>query len=155
VPGDLPGVSINEAPPEQEVTVMGTITSRSRKWVVTAAAALGIAAGTAGISAAATGSSATPSSTPAAATASAPDPATLSHGPGESVLSGTAAEKVRAAALSAVPGGSIVRVETDSGGAAYEAHVTRSDGSVVTVKLDSSFSVTATQDGFGSGGPRP
>jgi hypothetical protein len=45
----------------------------------------------------------------------------------------------------------VIRVETDSGGAQYEAHLTKADGSEVTVKLDSSFKVTATESGFGSG----
>jgi hypothetical protein len=49
----------------------------------------------------------------------------------------------------------VIRVETDSGPAAYEAHLRKSDGSYVTVKLDSSFHATATQSGFGSGGPMP
>ena len=35
-----------------------------------------------------------------------------------------AADKVKAAALKAVPGATVVRVETDSGSATYEAHVT-------------------------------
>jgi hypothetical protein len=81
------------------------------------------------------------------------DPAKLRHGPGETLLTGSTASKVRAAALKAVPGATVIRVETDSGGAAYEAHLQKSDGSFVTVKLDKQFAVTAVQDGFGSGGP--
>src|SRR6266542_1194282 len=63
-------------------------------------------------------------------------------------------DKVRAAALAAVPGGTIIRVETDSDGSPYEAHVRKSDGSIVTVKIDKDFKVTSTESGFGAGGPR-
>jgi hypothetical protein len=80
------------------------------------------------------------------------DPATVDHGPGETLLTGTTAQKVRAAARAAVPGATIIRVETDSGGAAYEAHMQKADGSYVTVKLDSNFNVTSTVDGFGGHG---
>lgn len=81
------------------------------------------------------------------------DPATVKHGPGETLLTDGTATKVRAAALAAVPGGTIIRVETDSAGSPYEAHVRKADGSIVTVKIDKSFKVTRTQSGFG-GGPR-
>ena len=59
------------------------------------------------------------------------------------------AEKAKAAALAAVPGGTIIRVETDSAGSAYEAHVRKADGSIVTVKFDKNFDVTSTDSGFG------
>jgi hypothetical protein len=126
-----------------------------RRWLVTGAIAGGALLGAAGIAGAATSSGATASNTATAVTpaAGASDPATVTHGTGETLLTGTTAEKVNAAALAAVPGGTIVRVETDSGGAEYEAHMTKADGSTVTVKLDSNFKVTATEDGFGSGGP--
>jgi hypothetical protein len=81
------------------------------------------------------------------------DPATMAHGPGETLLTGTTAARVAAAAKAAVPGGTIIRVETDSQGAAYEAHMKKADGSYVTVKLDKNFKVTGTVDGFG-GPPR-
>ena len=45
-------------------------------------------------------------------------------------------------------GGTIDRVETDAdGNATYEAHMTRSDGSRVTVYLNKSFDVVGTQSG--------
>ncbi len=72
---------------------------------------------------------------------------------GEKALTGTTAQRVRAAALKAVPGGTVYRVETDADGAAYEAHMTKPDGSLVTVKLDKSFAVTAVRSGMGAGGP--
>jgi hypothetical protein len=83
--------------------------------------------------------------------AAAPNPATLSHGPGETLLTGTTAAKVKAAALAAVPGATVIRVETDSAGSPYEAHLTKSDGTQVTVKVDASFKVTTTESGFGAG----
>jgi len=129
-----------------------------RKWIVTGALASGALLGAAGIASAATGGTATAATGTAAASsgsaaAAAPNPATVTHGPGETLLTGTNAAKAKAAALAAVPGGTIIRVETDSGGATYEAHVKKADGSDVTVKLDSNFTVTATQSGFGTGGP--
>ena len=55
----------------------------------------------------------------------------------------------------AVPGGSIQRVETDAEGSPYEAHMTKSDGTRVTVKVDKDFKVTKIEsDGAGPGGPR-
>ena len=83
------------------------------------------------------------------------NPAQMSHGPGETLLTGSAAASAKAAALQAVPGATVIRVETDSGPAAYEAHLRKPDGTYVTVKLDRSFHVTGTQSGFGGGGPRP
>jgi hypothetical protein len=66
----------------------------------------------------------------------------------ETLLTGDTAAKVRAAALAKVSGGTIERVETDAdGNAAYEAHMTRSDGSRVTVYVSKSFEVVGTQAG--------
>ena len=45
--------------------------------------------------------------------------------------------------------------ETDAGDGAYEAHVTKSDGTRVTVKFDSSLKVIAVEDGMGKGDPAP
>ena len=61
----------------------------------------------------------------------------------ETLLTGTAKTKVEAAAKAAVPGGTIERVENDAEGDAFEAHVTKADGSQVTVKLDASYKVTS------------
>lgn len=73
-----------------------------------------------------------------------------SNGVREEILTGDTAERARTAALNAVPGGTIVRLETDAEGAVYEAHMTRPDGTPVTVKFDSNFQVTGTtQEGFG------
>ena len=81
------------------------------------------------------------------------DPANMTHGPGETLLTDGTATKVRAAALAAVPGGTIIRVETDSEGSPYEAHVRKTDGSIVTVKVNKDFKVTSTDSGFGRGMP--
>jgi hypothetical protein len=131
------------------------IRTTATRWIVTGAVALGVAAGAAGVANAASGGSSTGPSSSHARPPAMGDPAQMSHGPGETVLTGSAAAGAKAAALGAVPGATVVRVETDSGPAAYEAHLRRSDGSYVTVKLDKGFHVVATQSGFGAGGPRP
>ena len=69
------------------------------------------------------------------------------NGVKEVLLTGDTAEKVKAAALAAVPGGTIQRVETDAEGSPYEAHMTKADGTHVTVKVDSNFNVTSTETG--------
>jgi uncharacterized membrane protein YkoI len=137
-----------------------TVRRPVRIWFISGALAVGAVLGAAGIAAAATddSSSGTSTSTAAGSTASggtaAPDPAKVAHGPGETLLTGTTAAKVKAAALAAVPGSTVIRVETDSAGSPYEAHLTKSDGSQVTVKIDSNFKVTATESGFGPGNGR-
>ena len=119
---------------------------------------LGAAIGGAGILAAAAtgGSTSTTAPSTASGSSGAPsqaptDPAKLSHGPDETLLTGTTADKVKAAALAADPGATIIRVETDSAGSPYEAHITKADGTQVTLKIDASFKVTSTEQGFGAG----
>jgi uncharacterized membrane protein YkoI len=126
---------------------------RARTLLIVSAAAIGAAIGGAGIASAATsGSSSTTAASSAASSGTqGADPARLSHGPGETLLTGTTAEKVKAAALAAVPGATVIRVETDSAGSPYEAHVTKADGTQVTLKIDASFKVTSTEQGFGGG----
>ena len=66
----------------------------------------------------------------------------------ETLLTGDTAAKVRAAALAKVSGGTIDRVESDADGhAAYEAHMTRSDGSRATVYVNKAFEVVSVQSG--------
>jgi uncharacterized membrane protein YkoI len=73
-------------------------------------------------------------------------------GQGETPLTGDTAAGVKAAAEAKVPGGTVLRVETDNGGV-YEAHVRKSDGTEVEVKLDKAFAVTAVDErGRGRGG---
>ena len=84
------------------------------------------------------------------------------HGPGRTPLAADVAERVEAAAMAAVPGGTFLRAEGPRGDAAYHAHVRKADGTEVVVTLDEDFKVTGTQEfpgGFGHGGrhggPRP
>ena len=70
----------------------------------------------------------------------------------EQLLTGTTADKVEAAALAKYPGATVVRIETDSDGV-YEAHLTKADGTPVTVEVDASFTVTGTESGPGGGAP--
>ncbi len=133
--------------------------ARTRKWLLTGAATLGLAVGAAGIAGAATSgsSSSTGSTATTAPAASAQDPGSRPDRPNETALTGDTAAKVKAAAEAAVPGGTVLRVETDSDGSPYEAHVQKADGSLVTLKIDSSFKVTDTIAGGGGncrrGGP--
>ena len=48
-------------------------------------------------------------------------------------------------------GGTVIRVETDSDGT-YEAHVRKSDGTEVEVKMDKDFTVTSVEEFQGRGG---
>lgn len=122
----------------------------------------GIVAGAIGATAIAasadTGSSGTPS---ASSTSSAAAPRAHDHGGSSPVrgdeksLSADLAAKIKAAALKAVPGGTVYRVETDAGDAAYEAHMTKSDGSDATVKFDKNLKVTGVESGMGKGDPAP
>jgi hypothetical protein len=69
-------------------------------------------------------------------------------------LSGTAAAKVKAAALEKVPGATVLR--TEAGGpysTAYHAHVRTSDGTLKVVLVDEDFEATAVQADDGRGGP--
>ena len=96
---------------------------------------------------AATGTAATGT----AATATAPDPSQGGHvanGITEALLTGDTATKVTAAAQGAVSGATVDRVENDAEGATYEAHMTKSDGTKVTVKVNADFSVASVQDGM-------
>ena len=140
----------------------GTGPSRgARKLVAAGLVVSGLLAGgvLAGSQVASAQSASSTSSTSTSAPSSAPgrggDPATMTHGPGETLLTDGTASKVKAAALAAVPGGAVIRVETDSAGSPYEAHVQKADGSIVTVKIDATFKVTRIEPGFGPGGPMP
>ena len=124
---------------------------------VIALAVLGaIAVGASAIAGAAsnTGTTGTTGSQGSGSTTGRPDQATLPHGPGETLLTDGTASKVKQAALDKVSGATVIRVETDSEGSPYEAHLQKSDGSEVTVKVNKQFEVTAVENGFG-GGPHP
>ena len=47
------------------------------------------------------------------------------------------------------------RVETDAGDGVYEAHMTKADGTEVTVKFDKNLAVIKVEAGMGSGDPAP
>jgi hypothetical protein len=90
---------------------------------------------------------------PAGNNAPAHDPSQGGHtanGITETLLTGDTATKVSDAAKGAVPDATIDRVETDAEGATYEAHMTKSDGSHVTVKVNADFSVAGVEDGPGA-----
>jgi hypothetical protein len=120
----------------------------------TGAVVLGLALGSYGIASAASGSG-SGSSTPAATQAAPPAGAPAHGGAGgpwggqrsdETPLSGDALAKVTAIANAKVAGGTIVRVETDAdGNAMYEAHMTKSDGTPVTVYVDKSFGFVSVE----------
>ena len=125
-------------------------TSRSlRSVLVTVALALGIGFGSYGIASAATGSGSstttTTTTTPGTSTPAEPPGASAANPWGnqrsdETVLTGDALAKLKAIALDKVPGGTVVRVETDADGhAAYEAHMLKADGTPTTVYVDASF----------------
>jgi hypothetical protein len=125
---------------------------QARRWtpervVVIAAIAFGVAAGTYGIANAASGSSSGSGQTPAAAPSS-----QRPWGPqrsDETPLTGDALSKVTAAAKAKVPGGTIVRVETDAdGNSAYEAHMVNADGTPVTVYVNKQFDVVSVESGM-------
>ena len=96
-----------------------------------------------------------PSSTPNSGTATAPAQPDQGQGqgtrdesqsqrPDEHLLTGTDAEKAKAAALAKYPGATIQRVETDSDGV-YEAHLITADGKRVTAEMDKNFTVTGEE----------
>jgi hypothetical protein len=71
----------------------------------------------------------------------------------EKPLTGETAERVKAAALARVEGGTVIRVETDADhGSPYEAHVRKSDGTEVEVLVNEDFEVTAVNE-MGARGP--
>jgi hypothetical protein len=75
--------------------------------------------------------------------------------PDEKSVAGATAATLRAAALKAVPGGTVYRIETDAGDGAYEAHMKKAGGSLVTVKFGKDLRVTRVERGMGAGDPAP
>ena len=124
-----------------------TSASRLNKAAALAAIVVGVGGGSYGLASAASGSGSTTTTTVAAAPATSTQPpgATAQNPWGnqrsdETLLTGDALAKVTAIAESKVSGGTVVRVETDAdGNATYEAHMTKADGTPVTVYVDSSF----------------
>jgi hypothetical protein len=129
--------------------------NRLLKAMATGSVVVGLAAGSYGIAGAATGSSSSSGSaaTGTTTTQSGTAPAAPSSGQpwggqrsDETLLTGDALAKVKAIALDKVSGGTIVRVETDADGhAAYEAHMTKSDGTPLTVYVDKDFNFVSVE----------
>ena len=124
---------------------------------IAAAVVLGVAGGSYGVASAASGSGSssnptTTTTTPSAPTAPSAPSAQQPWGhqrSDETLLTGDTASKVTAAAEAAVPGGTVIRVETDAdGNALYEAHMTNADGTPVTVYVDKDFNVVSTDSGM-------
>jgi hypothetical protein len=123
----------------------------AKRWIVSGAlVAAGLVAGGA-IAGGQLAQAADTGATSQTAAAMATSPQDVRHGPGETLLTGSIADRVRAAAEEAVHGGTVIRVETDNEGAAYEAHIRKTDGSSVTLKFDEDLNLTDTVDGFGAG----
>jgi len=148
---------------KKEITMSDSANTRGRKKRQAGAVGL-LAAGviSGGVLASALTASATSTSAAGGSTASpAGSGAAGTPGPGgaqpvrsgEKSLPGATAAALRAAALQAVPGGAVYRIETDAGDGAYEAHMTKADGSLVTVKFDKNLKVTKVESGMGAGDP--
>ena len=136
---------------------------RKKRW--TAAVGL-LAAGAIGggvLASALTASASSDTSTASAGTVSSPSGNARTPGPGgaqpvrpdEKSVSSAKAATLRAAALKAVPGGTVYRIETDAGDGVYEVHMKKADGSLVTVKFDKNLKVTKVESGMGAGDPAP
>ena len=119
------------------------------KALVALAVAVGVATGSYGIASAASGSDSSPSgsgTSPPAMTAPDPQHPWGGQRSDETLLTGDTASKVEAAARAKVPNGTIIRVETDAdGNAAYEAHMTKADGTPVTVYVNKQFEVVSVE----------
>ena len=120
------------------------------KSLALAAMTVGIAGGSYGIASAANGTTSTSTGTTATPTQTAPAAPNGQQPFGhqrsdETVLTGDALAKVTAAAEAKVPGGTVIRVETDADGhAKYEAHMTDASGNPVTVYVNDSYEVVST-----------
>jgi uncharacterized membrane protein YkoI len=124
-----------------------TISSKTRAGIVAAAVAgtLAIAAlaGTAVANAAGTATNHSPNQSTSADQ--------RQQRPVEEALTGDAATKVKAVVEAKYPGATIERMEKDADGqSAYEAHITKADGTHVTAMLDANYAITGEQ----AGGPR-
>jgi uncharacterized membrane protein YkoI len=114
------------------------------RWLAASALTLGLVAGGYGVaSAAASGKASKAASTTKTAT----------QRSDETPLTGDTLAKATAAALAKVPGGKVVRAETETdGNAAYEVHMTDASGAPVTVYLDKDFNVVSVDTRARGGG---
>jgi len=136
----------------------------SRKLALTAALAIGVAAGSYGIANAASGSgssSAAPSIAAAPSITGQASPPTAGQPWGgqrsdETPLTGDTKSKVEAAAKAKLSGATIVRTETDAdGNATYEVHMVQADGTPATVYVNGQFDVVSVQTGRPGGHASP
>lgn len=138
-------------------------------------AAAGVAAAVLAVAGVAHAATSSPSQSPSAGSSDAPAPATsapatsapadsgrsFDHGGSDPVrsdeksVSDSITKKLTAAALKAVPGATVYRVETDAGDAKYEVHLTKSDGSLATAKFDKDLNLVKVEEGMGLGDPAP
>jgi hypothetical protein len=139
----------------------------SRRLALTAALAVGVAAGSYGVASAASGSGSSSSGlsgTLPSLSAQAPSQASPPSGQpwgrqrsDETLLTGDTKAKVEAAATAKLSGATIVRTETDADGhAKYEVHMVKADGTPATVYVDASFNAVGVETGMpgGPGGPQ-
>jgi hypothetical protein len=136
---------------------------RGRRWAG-AAGLLAAGAISGGILATAlSGSASGNASAAAASTVSSQAGEARTPGPGgaqpvrsdEKSVPGATAATLRAAALEAVPGATVYRIETDAGDGVYEVHMKKADGSLVTVKFGKNLKVIKVESGMGAGDPAP
>jgi hypothetical protein len=125
--------------------------------LVVGAIVIGVAIGSYGIASAASGSGSSSGSSsgslPSGSFAAAPTQQQQQpwgrQRSDETPLTGNALAKVTQLAKAKVPGGTIVRVETDAdGNSAYEAHMVKADGSPVTVYVNKQFEVVSVESGM-------
>jgi hypothetical protein len=137
---------------------------RLKQLLIGGAGLAALALGGSAIAGGATGSSSSSSTTatapgssgggPPPGFTSANAPGTAAHENAEKTVTGEAAEKAKAAALASVGGGTAGAVTGDFRNSGdYEVAVTKTDGSQVTVRLDSSFKVESHRGGPNGGGP--
>jgi len=129
---------------------------RTMRIVVASALALGVAGGSYGIASAASGSSSGSGALPTVAAQAGRPQGWGPQRSDETLLTGETASKVRAAAVAKEPNATVSRVETDADGhAAYEVHMVRSDGTLVTVYVDKQFEVVGVDTGTAGPAGRP
>jgi hypothetical protein len=120
------------------------------KALAISAMVIGIGGGSYGLASAASGTTSTATTTtPSSSTAAAAPSAQRPWGgqrSDETPLTGDALAKVTAVAEAQVSGGTVVRVETDAdGNAKYEAHMTKADGTPVTVYVDANYNFVSVE----------
>jgi len=132
-----------------------------KKLMAGVAALAALALGASAIAGAASSSTSTTSSQSASSAQapprfSGPAHGTAAHEDAEKAVSGAAATKAQAAAVKSVGSGTAGAVTTDITGKGFETTVTKSDGTKVEVRLDSSYAVAQGPGGRGGpGGPPP